>query len=183
MLCRRLLKLQRGITSLLPDATWRGVCRNRPSCRGLSLGALAVPNVDTSVFIPIRNLPKNSDMVFYMFDPKSDGGLEHLYYPQQKYVSPSLFPARRPSRFHCIRRPRITAQMATLLEPRKVVASFLDQIFVMDQEGRKFKKTFIGFKISNDVVSSPPPALPRANTHLCALVRPGVPAPWAPAML
>lgn len=73
--------------------------------------------------------------------------------------------------------------MATCLEPNKVVASFLDQIYVMDAAGKKFKKTFIGFKITNDVVSSPPPALPPANTHLCARVRPGVPAPWAPAML
>eukprot|EP01079_Euglenida_sp_SAG-EU17-18_P001619 gene1619-11851_t len=38
--------------------------------------------------------------------------------------------------------------MATVLEPKKVVASFLDQIYVFDADGKNFTKTFIGFKIS-----------------------------------
>ena len=158
-----------------------------PSCRDFHLGAIAVPNSDGPLFVPIRGLSKTSEFCFYMFDSHQDGGLEHLYYPQLKSVSPRLFPVHylcRPTAcFDCTRRPRITAQMATVLEPKKVVASFLDQIHVLDGEGKKFTKTFIGFKISNDVVSSPPPVLPLAQTHLCAPVRPGVPAPWAPAVL
>eukprot|EP01079_Euglenida_sp_SAG-EU17-18_P002263 gene2262-70_t len=57
--------------------------------------------------------------------------------------------------------------MATVLEPKKVVASFLDQIYVLDEDGKRFTKTFIGFKISNDVVSSPPPTFEPAAVLCC----------------